>query len=237
MESKMSDRSPDVWDTANEATVAPRVYFGQVFTDAFFCVLQKGAGKVVFDPAQHDADRRLTCIKIDGQVTRANGSTYEINREVIAEFKDWAGIVLPSLKVCGIHPRDLNEKWASWEMVNTGRTWTDRSTGETKNGTTFKFLAIYPDEAACRAAESAHYSRTPSSEDDDLDNSHPMPEDNGSNGSDAQREVAAKFLPALWNQAAGDVTKLGQLIAGNPLTSKYFDLNSAEVLALVAEAA
>jgi len=212
------------------------VYFGQIFTDAFFCVLEKGVGKIVFDPVQHAEDRKLTCINLDGECTRANGSTYTIHREVIAEFKDWAGIVLPSLKVAGIHPRDLNEKWASWEMVNTGRTWTDRSTGETKNGTTFKFLAFYPDEAACRAAETAHYSRGPASDDEeDLDETHPMPEDNGSNGNDAQRAVAAKFLPALWNQAAGDVTKLGQLIAGNPLTSKYFDLNSTEVLELVAE--
>jgi len=228
----------DVWDKAADATLPPKVYFGQVFTDAFFCILEKGVGKVVFDESQHDADRKLTCIKIDGQCTRANGSTYEISREVIAEFRDWAGIILPSLKVAGVHPRDLNEKWASWEMVETGRTWTDRNTGETKQGTTFKFLEFFDSEEACRAAEAAHYGRGPATDDEDeadLNSSHPMPEEDKSNGSDAQREVAAKFLPALWSQAGGDVTKLGQLIAGNPLTSRFFDLNSAEVLALVAE--
>ncbi len=232
----------DVWDSAASATVAPRAYFGQVFTDAFFCVLEKGVGKVVFDKSQHDEDRKLTCINIDGQVTRANGDTYAIHREVIAEFRDWAGIVLPSLKVAGVHPRDLNEKWAKWEMVETGRTWTDRSTGETKKGTTFKFLEFFDSQEACRAAEQAHYGRGPA-EEEGLDESHPMPEENSGDdgarggGRDAQREVAAKFLPALWKTAGGDVTKFSELIAGNPLTSKYFDLNSAEVAAIVAEAA
>jgi hypothetical protein len=232
---KMTDRT-DVWDVAAQAELPPRVYFGQIFTDAFFCVLEKGVGKVVFDKSQHDADRKLTCINIDGQVARANGTTYEIHREVIAEFRDWAGIVLPSLKVCGIHPRDLNGKWAKFEMAEMGRTWVDRTSGETKKATTFKFLEIYPDEAACRAAEAAFFNRAPvEEEEEDLP---PMPEEDAdSNGSDAQRAVAAKFLPALWKQAAGDVTKLSELIAGNPLTSQYFDLNSAEVTALVAEAA
>jgi hypothetical protein len=227
----------DVWDTANEAKVAPRVYFGQVFTDAFFCILKKGVGKVLFDESQHDVDRKLTCIKIDGQVQRANGNTYEINREVIAEFRDWAGIILPSLKVAGVHPRDLNEKWARWEMIETGRTWIDRNSGETKKGTTFKFLEFYSDEETCRAAETAHYSRpAPAVEEDSASATHPMPGDTEAS-SDAQREVAAKFLPALWKSAGGDVTKFSELIAGNPLTSKFFDLNSAEVTALVAEGA
>jgi hypothetical protein len=239
MEMKMSDRSPDVWDSANEATVAPKVYFGQIFTDAFFCVLQKGVGKLVFDPSQHNEDRKLTCINIDGNVARADGTTYTIHREVIAEFRDWAGIVLPSLKVAGVHPRDLNEQWARWEMTKTGRTWVDRNSGETKEGTTFKFLEFYSDEETCRAAETAHYSRPtpiPTEDSSALDKSHPMPEEAVAPANDAQREVAAKFLPALWKTAKEDVTIFGELIAGNPLTSKFFDLNSAEVAAIVAEA-
>jgi len=54
----------------------------------------------------------------------------------------------------------------------------------------------------------------------------------GGNGN-REQETAAKFLPALWKQAAGDVTRFSELIAGNPLTSKYFSINSPEVLALV----
>jgi len=224
----------DVWDSANSAQVAPKTYFGQIFTDGFYCVLQKGVGKVVFDPQQHSEDRKLSCIKIDGNCSRADGSTYTINRELIAEFRDWAGIVLPSLKVCGVHPRDLNGKWANWEMAETGRTWIDRTSGETKKASTFKFLEIYPDEAACREAEKAHYSRpTPEVEEESVSETHPMPDDTQASN-DAQRGVAEKFLPALWKSAAGDVTRFGDLIAGNPLTSKFFDLTSPEVAEIVA---
>ena len=227
----------DVWDSANSAQVAPKTYFGQIFTDGFYCVLQKGVGKVVFDPQQHSEDRKLSCIKIDGNCSRADGSTYTINRELIAEFRDWAGIVLPSLKVAGVHPRDLNEKWANWEMAETGRTWVDHNTGETKKATTFKFLAFFDSEDECKAAEKAHYNRpAPEVEEEDASATHPMPGDEQASN-DAQREVAAKFLPALWKAAAGDVTKFGELIGVNPLTSKFFDLTSPEVAAIVAEVA
>ena len=108
----------DVWDTAAEATVGPKVYFGQVFTDAFFVYISKGVPKVPFDPDQHPADKKFSQIKIDVQCTDSSGKTYEISREVICEFgREWAGIILPSLKVCGVHPRDLNEKWAKFEFV------------------------------------------------------------------------------------------------------------------------
>ena len=226
----------DVWDTANEATLGPKMFFGQIFTDGFFVYISKGEPKVVFDPAQHPADKRFTQIKIDGVCTKQDGTTYEIAREIIAEFgREWAGIVLPSLKVCGVHPRDLNEKWARWEMVETGRTYTNDY--GTQKATTFKFLEIYPDEAACRAAEAAYYSRPAAEAEPDLTEAYPMPEETPAPANDAQREVAAKFLPALWASAKGDVTKFSELLAGNPLTSKYFDLNSPEVAAIVAEAA
>lgn len=234
----------DIWDRANEATLGPKFYFGQVFTLGDDVYISKGEPKRLFDSNRDPVEKRYTQIKIDGQCTRANGSTYEISREIICEFgREWAGIILPSLKICGVHPRDLDQKWAKWEMVETGQSFVatqGASAGETIKKTTFKFLEIYPDEAACRAAEKAHYSRAADDEDEPL----PMPEDgneapksNGGNGSDAQRQVAAKFLPALLAQAQGDLTQFSVLLAGNPLTSKYFDLNSPEVLELVAQAA
>jgi hypothetical protein len=92
----------DVWDSAASATVGPKWYFGKVFTDAFYVYISKGEPKVPFDPDQHSKDKRFTQIKIDGQCQRADGTTYEISREIIAEFgREWAGIVLPSLKVAG----------------------------------------------------------------------------------------------------------------------------------------
>lgn len=213
----------DVWDQANEATVRPKVYFGQIFTDAYFCVLRKGVGKVEFDPAQHPADDKLTCVKIDGQCTKRDGSSYIIQREVIAEFRDWAGIILPSVKALGIHPRELNEQWAKWKMAETGRTWVDKVSGETKKATTFQFLELFPNATACQAAEAAHYSQKVQPELSPAPNGTMDPR---------QREVAAKFLPALFAQANGDVPKMAELLAANPLTSTYFDVTSPEVVAL-----
>lgn len=226
----------DVWDSAADATRGPKIYFGQVFTDGHYVYIsfKKGDPRVLFDPSQHPQDGRHTLVKIDGVCTKRDGSSYEINREMVCELDAAWQITKVSLKTCGVHPRELNERWAKWEMAETGDTWNSRTSGELVKGTTFKFSEFYPNEAACRAAEKAHYSRTPSTDEENLDDTHPMPEEAPSNGSDAQREVAAKFLPALWKSAGGDVTKFGELISGNPLTSKFFDLNSAEVAALVA---
>lgn len=224
----------DIWDTANSATLPPQEFYGQIFTDAFYCILQKGIGKVPFDADQHKQERRLTCINIDAQCFKRNGGTFELHREVIAEFRDWAGIVLPSLKICGIHPRDLDERWARFEMAETGRTWTDKTSGEERKATVYKFLEFYPDEAACRVAYEARYNRAT---DEDEEEPLPMPEKGNGKGNGKEREVAARFLPALVAQANGDVTKLSELLAGNALTSRYFDLNSPEVLELVVEAA
>ncbi len=217
----------DVWDSAANAKVGPTTYYGQVFTDAFFCILEKGIGKVPFDPQAHPADRKLTCIKIDGIPFTRSGKSFTIQRELIAEFRDWAGIVLPSLKVCNVHPRELDQKWAEWQMIETGRTWTDATSGEERRATTFKFLRIFGSEAECRGAWEARFGGN-----GDDGESLPMPEATEPVGNSPEKAVAAKFLPALFAQAQGDPNEMAKLLAGNPLTSKHFDLNSPEVVAL-----
>ena len=225
----------NIYDELNDEQLRPRVYFGQVFVDAFYVYVSKGEPKVLFDPAQHPAEKRFKQVKIDAQCTDSTGKLYTISREVIVEFgREWAGFILPSLKACNCHPGELNEKWAKFERVKTGRTYHSDYTGKDEDEKTFKFLEIYPDEAACREAEKAHYSRpTPEVEEEDASATHPMPDDTQASNN-AQRGVAEKFLPALWKSAAGDVTRFGELIAGNPLTSKFFDINSPEVAAIVA---
>ena len=220
----------DVWDSAANAKAGPTTYYGQIFTDAFYCTLQKGIGKVPFDPQADPADRKLTCIKIDGIPFTRSGKSFTIQRELIAEFRDWAGIVLPSLKVCNVHPRELNEKWAEWEMVETGRTWEDKVSGEERKATTFKFLRVFGSEAECRGAWEARFG---TNGDEDEDEPLPMPEASNPVGNgNPEKAVAAKFLPALFAQSGGDVGEMGKLLAGNPLTSKFFDLNSPEVVEL-----
>ena len=228
--------SDNIWNELDNEQLRPKVYFGQVFVDAFYVYIKKGDHKELFDPGRHPESNRFKQIKIDAVCSDSKGGTYTISREIIPEFgREWAGIVLPSLKACNMPTANLNEKWAKFERAKTGETYTnDYGTHEAK---TFKFLAFFDSEDECKAAEKAHYNRpAPEVEEEDASATHPMPDDTEASN-DAQREVAAKFLPALWKAAAGDVTKFGELIGVNPLTSKFFDLTSPEVAAIVTEGA
>lgn len=227
------DPYTDPYDTAASTTVGPKKYFGQLLTDAFYVYIKKEEPKEVFDPARHPASNKFTQIKIGAMCTKADGSTYDIDREIICEFgREWAGIVLPSLKKLNVHPRDLNDRWASWEMVENGQSWTSKTSGELVKGTTFKFSEFYADEAACRAAEAAFYNRGVEESEENLDDTHPMPEDD-----DKERASAAVFLPTLWKLAQGDPDAFYAAISNQPQLAKHFDSNSPEVQAIVAGAA
>ena len=147
--------------------------------------------------------------------------------------KGW-DITKASVKKLGAS--DPNEKWARWEMVETGRNWNKEVTdenGETTTvvvkGTAFKFAEFYPNEDACRAAEAAFYKRAPVEPEEDLDETMPMPEED----TDTQRAGAAVFLPTLWTLAGGDPEAFYAAIANQPALAKFFDSNSDEVKALV----
>ena len=85
----------DPWDVASTATVAPRSYYGQLRLDTWFCVLQKGVGKVPFDDGQHSPDDRRTSVDIHLIPIAEQNVAFELKREPIAESREWAGIVLP----------------------------------------------------------------------------------------------------------------------------------------------
>jgi len=227
----------DVWETAAKAEVQPRGpwhVFGQVFTDGFYCVLQKGIGKVPFDASQHRIEDRRTSIKIDMLPMARDGVGNEVARDMIAESREWAGVVLPSLKAAGVDPGDLNNRWTHAEMAKTGQSYMSRTTGEKVEKTTFKFLEFYADEAACRAACDAFWADLRAGQNDEDEDLPPDPGGNGqpAGGNDHERTIAAAFLPALFKQASGNPSELAKLIAGNGLTSRYFDLNSPEVIKL-----
>lgn len=225
----------DPWESAANAVVPPRTYFGQVSLDVWFCVLEKGIGRTPFDPGMHKPEQKRTAITIEVQPLASSNLEFAVRRELIAESREWAGIVLPSIKALGLNPKDVNGKFVQCELTETGRKYTNAS-GEEKTATTIKFLAAFDSEAACEQAAGA---ATRASEQAQAAAAAAQPAPaaaapvNGGNGSNREQETAAKFLPALWRQAAGDVTRFSELIAGNPLTSRYFSINSPEVLALV----
>ena len=181
----------DVWDAAEEAKELPKVYFGEVKFDPWFCVLVKGQGKVPFDPREHKAGQRRTAMDISITPLPSRGLDFITERSMIAESRQWAGTVLPSIKALGLSVQSLSGKWAQYEMVRTGRTWTNAD-GETKHETVPKFLAVYDSEQEAEAAAEALFGGNGDG------TSEPIPGfESSGNGDDPERATAAKFLPAL----------------------------------------
>jgi len=216
----------DVWNSADNAVPRPSVFFGRVDFDLYHCVLRKGEGAVVFDPAQHKEQEKRTNISIT--VTPLSSSPYQFltERRVLAESREWASKVLPSIKALGLSTRELNNRWVRYEMVPTGRKFTGND-GIEKEATTFKFLQVYCNEDAAEAAAAELYS---SNAEESTDSE---PATSGDNG--AERNTALSFLPGIVNMAGKDKSKVATMLAGMPLVSKYFTVDSPEVQELLVE--
>ena len=210
----------DPFDSATNATLAPRAYYGQIDIDAWYCALVKGQGKVPYDAAVHE--RKSTAITILVTPLAEQKVTFTLKREMIAESREWAGIVWPSVKALGItSARDLNDKWAKVIQAPTGRKYRSKD-GEEREASTFKFLAIYPDETACRAA---FYAETPATPDDAADQVGPIPGfDDGTTApaQDKERETATKFLEVMIKQHSGNKAAIWAQVQGIPMITKYY---------------
>lgn len=229
---------PDPFDSADSATIEPRTYYGQVDVDAWFCALVKGQGKVPYDAQVHE--RRSTAVKLTVAPIADMKLSFALEREMIAESREWAAIVLPSIKALGLASiRDLDGKWVAMQQVPSGRKYRNKS-GEEKEATTFKFLAVYDSEAACIAAFRAARNGTPPAD--------ALPEDeipfmgdgngNGHNGQPApdspERQTALAFLKVLVQQHGGNRDALATAIASMPMIAKHFTIDSPETQALLA---
>ncbi len=236
----------DPLESADNPEVQLPEYFGQALVDAWFCVLQKGTGKVPFDPQQHRLEDRRTAIKFGIAPLAEQNVTRDVYREYIAEFGAWPKITLPSLKAVGLTAKTLNGAWVHVGLVPEGRTYTDKN-GNTQDSLTFKVLAAYPDEAACRAAylnRSVSMGQEPGAPAQDAQppftpsaptngNGH-NGNGNGANGTNPkERETALQFVKVLINQVAGDEAVLAARIANMPMLAKYFTIQTPEVRGLI----
>ena len=212
-----------------EITYASDIY-GQIEFDVWYCVLQKGVGKVVYDPGQHAPNQRRTAVKVI--LSDLGGNTYP--REFIAEIATdgWAGVILPSLKALGV--TDLvafNGAYVHAEMVayDTYK----KSDGTEGKRTAPKVLAIFRNLDECAAAAQGQGVQT------DL----PIGGNGNGNGNgaapanSAERDSALAFLPAIVKLAvrgnAIDSAALDGHLKGNPILNKYFNLGSPEVMAAI----
>ena len=219
----------DPYESANEATVRPRDYYGQIHIDAWFCILQKGVGKVPFDAQAHNVDQRCTAITMSMIPLAEMNITFKLERETIAESREWAGIILPSIKAAGIASvKDANGKFAKMQQVPTGRKYRT-STGEEREATTFKVLAFYSDEAACRQAYYAETGKAP-------DGSEPIPGFDDEPAKPAANIGAAKqFILAFAKQKNYDLDATREVCRQQPMITNAIDVDSDEFTQIVAE--
>lgn len=219
----------DPYDRAAKAQFAPREYWGQIQLDAWLCVLVKGRGKVQFDPAVHSEDKACTALNIAVLALPEQHVQFAVERELIAESNDWIKTVWPSLRKLGItSPRDAKGKWCKCRFVSTGRTYTNPK-GEEREATTFEFLELYPDEAACRAAYLAAGGK-PADDDGNVPDiaSAPLPQNDG------RKTAALEFVKVLVKSTKGDRDALAREMATIPMIAEFFSVDSPEVQALLA---
>jgi hypothetical protein len=221
----------DPWNDATNAGERSGVFYGRIDANAQHVVLQKGTGKAPFNPNVHSHDDRRTELFISLNPLDEMNLTKAIERNVIAESREWSGIVWASLRTLGLtNARELHGKYAKCELVKTGRTW--QKNGETVEGTTFKFLALYKSREECAAAFRADRGGSQPAADEDVPfDTAPAPANNH------ERETALKFLEPIVKASNGDRNVLSITIAGMPLLAKFFTVDSPEVQALMKVAA
>lgn len=217
----------DPMETASNATLAPRTFYGVVDVDAYFCVLVKGTGKVLWDADQHSIDERRTNVEITVTPIAESGRPDPMKREMIAESREWVQITWASLKALGVTSiRDLKGKYAKVQFTPTGRKWTTRE-GEEREATTFKFLGVYETEDECRAAWAA---------DNGGSNATAEAADVPAATHGAERATAFEFLKVLVNTHKNDKAALATTIASIPQISKWFTVDSPETVELLKKA-
>jgi len=236
----------DPWDAAEQAKEPQfsNIIWGQCEASSWFCVLEKGVGKVAFDPQMHNLDLRRTAIDIIIHPLADMGLTFDLARNMIAESYEWAGVVLPSIRDLGISPKQLNGSWIKVQTVpltdKSGNvvTYTDKN-GTVKEKTTLKFLAIFKDDAECRADYLANSGKAPQQ---DTQYAKSNGNGNGNGNGNKERETAFKFLKVYVENACrgqSDLNVIRQTLALNiaqqPLISKYFTVDSSEVVEMIAK--
>jgi hypothetical protein len=227
--------STDSFDDAMKATYTPpsRRIFGQVAVDTFPCTFEKNNEekmvKVLFDAGRHSQDSKRTSVNITITPLPGSPAKFDTNRDMLAESKEWAQITKPSLLALNTDLRAINGKWASAELVPAGE-YTKKGTTEKKTLTALKFIAVYNSEEECQRASSLFWAYK--AVNSDTANTQPATPP-AANVNDPNRNTALQFLRPLWGQANGDVNAFAALLAGNPLTSKYFTVSSPEAISII----
>lgn len=220
----------DPFESASNPIEKTYDIFGKVDLHAYACGLKKDLPP--YDPQIHD--RRYTAVKIYIQPLEEIEVKYPRTLECtwVAEFATWAKITWASIKACGFHDlREIKGKWARYTRVDSLEKPFEKTdmngapTGEMSVKKTFKFLAFYADEDACRAAYIA---------------AGGQPVANGNNGSTpapatSESENMLNFMKVIINKNVTKEMTLDEAKAiitahqSYPVLSKFYTVDSNEV--------
>lgn len=226
--------SIDILAEATNEAERPNFIFGQCdVSGAYVQFVNKK--KVVWTEHDDPKDKQLEVTFIVNPIEET-GLTKLMNRSAIANnYGEFATIIWPSLRdLCGLKQlNELNKKFVKMEVVEA-RQYTDKTTGEIKKATTFKFHAVYADKAACVA----DFNKTGQPRNTLVTAATPIPGDPSvvdmtPNTQNQERETAKLFLASLVKGAAGNKQQLAMMISGMPQISKYFTVDSPEVAELL----
>lgn len=232
----MDNNILDPYEEAINAKARDFELYGQVRVDAHYLFFPGNKQKpIVFDPAFHPLDKRSLEVELRMIPIPEQNISWDEYLKILAFTSDWTKIVLPSIKALGIDDlRALNNKWVRVAKVPGNRKRLDKETQEETGEfwTTYKFVELFADEAACKAAFSGH---TPS---DTEVNQAPASQSNNET-----KAAALTFLKVFVSQAAKHITNRAVIekqvandIANNSLISPLFTVQSPEVQAAIDEA-
>lgn len=228
----------DAFDSAVATAENRGVYYGRIHLTANYVMFVKGLGKSTFVEGTHDPKDRRTEIGFVLSPIDEMGITNLIQRNCIAESNEWSKIVWPSMRDgCSVkNPRDVDGKYIKAQLVPNGRNWTDKKSGEQRQGTSLKFLAVYKDEAACKAAFIAdgNANRETTSIVETTTTADAMAVDMTPNVNNPERQTAFMFLETIAKQVGGNRDQLAKQIASMPFIAKWFTIDSPEVKQLLA---
>jgi hypothetical protein len=231
----------DPWDTSENPQMRQFEYWGEVHIDMYYAILQKGVGKVPYDPAQHSIDKRVTAIEIAIVPIAEQNITDSINRGMIAESHEWAGIVLPSIKALGISVRELAGRYVRVRQKPTGQTYVNAK-GETKDRTTFEFIGLFKDRNACVADYLTRGAPSNTPTNTQYSGVNVSEEPTAANPGIKERDTALQFLKVVVENAVRGQTDLKVIrdtislnVANMPLINKYFTVDSPETMQMIME--
>jgi hypothetical protein len=221
---------PDPYDDA--MTDEPGRFAGKLSVDAWTCVLEKGVGKVPYDPDAHKGRRTSTAIEMT--VEPLDPTRGLIQRDTLNWTAEFRKVVRPSIEklipqiaeIRGLKEGQFNPLKQIDGLYVIGQYIERPENDPDETWTTLAFTHVFASERECKDAyeemEDIEIETAPASEP-------------GDNGADPERAQMAKFLPALWTQAGEDPDEFAEMIKANPMLAAHFDRNSEEVRALTGE--